>query len=384
MKIMHCCLAAFYIDGYGYQENVLPKMHKKLGYDVMILASTETFMDNMSIGYVESQCYYNKDGIFVDRVGYSKKIPKKLVHKLRVYENVYDKIEDFCPDIIFLHDVQFLDIYSIRKYKRKNPYVKIYIDGHADFSNSARGIISKYVLHRLIYRHCCKVIEKYAEYFYGTLPARVDFFTEVYGTEKSKTKLLVMGADDEYVQKAKDANIRKIIRKKYNIKDSDFLIVTGGKIDNEKRQTLELMKAVNTFKESNIKLLVFGSIIEDIKDEFNELCDNKNIIYIGWVKAEDTYSYFESSDLIIFPGRHSVLWEQAVGQGKPCVFRRYSGHTHIDIGGNCKFLDSCSKEEIKNTIMECIDDYESMKKNAEEKGMKYFSYYEISKKSIEI
>ena len=90
MRVLHCCLAAFYIDNYGYQENILPRMHKAQGHDVMILASTETYVDNLNLGYVKSNNYINEDGIPVIRIPYKRGIPSKLVHKLRIYEGVYD------------------------------------------------------------------------------------------------------------------------------------------------------------------------------------------------------------------------------------------------------------------------------------------------------
>lgn len=46
MKILHLCLANFYIDNYSYQENMLPKFHKKLGYEVEIIASMQSFDRN--------------------------------------------------------------------------------------------------------------------------------------------------------------------------------------------------------------------------------------------------------------------------------------------------------------------------------------------------
>ena len=63
MKILHCCLAAFYIDKYGYQENVLPKMHKIQGHEVEILASTENYLNGNKLSYVKPSIYYNEDKI---------------------------------------------------------------------------------------------------------------------------------------------------------------------------------------------------------------------------------------------------------------------------------------------------------------------------------
>ena len=72
MKILHTCLACFYIDNYGYQENVLPKMHKKQGHEVEILASTETYLNGNIMSYLEPSKYFNEDSIKVTRIGYVK------------------------------------------------------------------------------------------------------------------------------------------------------------------------------------------------------------------------------------------------------------------------------------------------------------------------
>ncbi len=42
MKIVHLCMAGPYTQGYSYQENILPKYHVKLGFDVTVLTSMQT------------------------------------------------------------------------------------------------------------------------------------------------------------------------------------------------------------------------------------------------------------------------------------------------------------------------------------------------------
>jgi 1,2-diacylglycerol 3-alpha-glucosyltransferase len=66
MKILHCCLASFYIDNYGYQENILPALHKRDGHEVHIIASTETYIENKSIGYINAGSYLSDTNIEVD------------------------------------------------------------------------------------------------------------------------------------------------------------------------------------------------------------------------------------------------------------------------------------------------------------------------------
>ncbi len=78
MKVLHCFLANFYVDGYGYQENVFPRMHKRQGHDVAILASTETYIDNKELGYVEPRAYFTEDGIPITRLAYVGGMPTCL------------------------------------------------------------------------------------------------------------------------------------------------------------------------------------------------------------------------------------------------------------------------------------------------------------------
>ncbi len=384
MKILHCCLAAFYIDNYGYQENVLPKMHKLQGHDVYILASTETFINNTRLGYIKDSSYYTNENIPITRIPYVKWLPHFVARKLRIYTGILKILNEFKPDIIFLHDVQFISIKVVANYIRINPNVKLFVDGHTDFINSATNWVSKHILHKIIYKWCALRIESYVRKFYGVLPLRVDFFKNVYGIPESKLDLLVLGADDTLFDLSKKESIRERIRNYYGIENDDFLIVTGGKIDKKKNIHL-VMKAIQEL-DQKIKLIVFGSINDDIKDEINLLSGSKNIRFIGWLPTSNIYDVLLASDLAIYPGTHSVLWEQTVGLGLPCIFKRWEGMQHVDVGGNCLFIDEITIINIKEIILRLYNDpllLNQMKKTATERGIKRFSYFEIAKYAIE-
>lgn len=383
MKILHICLASFYIDNYSYQENLLPKYHKKADFEVEIIASLVSFDKNGSPCLLKSGGrYLNEYDIPVTRLEYRT---KKLSKMLRVYKGTYETIEKAKPDIIFIHGCQFLDIKEVVKYIKNNPYVKVYVDNHADFSNSATNWLSKNLLHKIIWRRCAHLIKPFASKFYGVLPSRVDFLKEIYKLPENKIELLLMGADDEKVEEVNDKSTKEL-REKYDINKKDFLIVTGGKIDSAKKQTLLLMEAVKKVSIPNVKLIVFGSVIEELKEDVNNLVDDEKIKYIGWVNAEDSYKYFGMADLVVFPGRHSVFWEQVAGLGIPMVVKFWEGTTHVDVGGNCEFLYQDSIKEIKDKIESLLNNpnsYNNMKEIAREKGKQEFSYLEIAKRSLQ-
>ena len=61
MRITHLCLGCFFPDGYSYQENMLPKYHKKLGHDVSVVASLQTFDKNGNVSYMDKASEYRNE-----------------------------------------------------------------------------------------------------------------------------------------------------------------------------------------------------------------------------------------------------------------------------------------------------------------------------------
>ena len=384
MKITHICLCGPLTDNWSYQENLLPKYHNVIGYEVSVITSQYIFNDKGKLDIDDRNVYFNEYGVKTSRI--KSKYNTTAKSKFKRYKNLYKTICSEKPDIIFVHGCQFLDIKYIVKYVKLNLQVKVYVDNHADFFNSASNWLSKNILHKIIWRRCGRMIEPYTTKFYGVSPSRVDFLKDIYKIPEEKVELLVMGADDEMVDLAKDCSRIEDLRNKHNIATTDFLIVTGGKIDYNKTETIKLMQAVKEIDDLSLKLIIFGSVIEELKDKFDSLIDGNQIQYIGWVHAADAYKYFSMAELVVFPGLHSVFWEQVVGLGVPIVVKHLKGFEHIDLGGNVKFLYKDSVAEIQEVLEKIISNkqaYETMQRVAKEKGMEVFSYQKIAQRSLE-
>ena len=151
---------------------------------------------NGNVGFVSPSSYFNENNIEVTRLPFKKVLPNYLLKKLRIYSGVLHFLEDYRPDIIFIHDCQFLNVIDFKNFLKKNKEVKVFADCHTDFINSARNWISKNILHKIIYKKYVKLIEPYILNFYGTSPLRCDFLNKVYGVPKEKIQLLCLGVDD--------------------------------------------------------------------------------------------------------------------------------------------------------------------------------------------
>ena len=135
-----------------------------------------------------------------------------------------------------------------------------------------------------------------------------------------------------------------------------------------------------------MKLLIFGKVLEDIKEEFDRILQSTdNIIYIGWIDSNKVYDYFFAADVAFFPGQHSVLWEQACASKLPSVFRQWPGMDHVDNGGNSAFVSEISKDTIRDEIekLKWTDEYKEMLKQAKSEKTDIYLYSAIAKKSLE-
>lgn len=382
MKIVHISPNATYNDYWGYQDNLLPKYQKKLGHDVTVITTNKKH-ENGKIVETDCKDYVLDDGVRVIRMK-TKKYPHIILTNLNARLEVFDWLDELKPDFIFFHGLISASIFDAIKYKQKiNPECVIVQDSHADYNNNPYQGSYKNLLFRAIFRARNRQSIPYVSKVYGVTPWRKKFAEDFYAIPSEKTDVLIMGADDESINFDEKLTIRERIRRENNVSDEDFLIVTGGKIDKKKKIDI-LMSAVIGMK--GVKLLVFGSVADEVKDDFDKMIsENSNIIYVGWVSSGQVYDYFFAGDLVFFPGGHSVMWEQACAAKVPCVFEKWEGTEHVNNGGNSDFVLPVTKENIIEKIKELhfTDKYNQMKSVAESDKTDIYLYSKIAEKSLE-
>lgn len=382
MRIVHICLNGPFTEGLTYQENLLTKYQSRMGNEIIVITTEYYWNADGKLQKSEIHDSINQYDVRVIRL--KIKGDKEFNYRFKKYINLYETLESLSPEILFIHGANFLDLKILKKYLKKHQ-ITAYLDNHCDKSNSGRNFLSYNILHKIVWKTLAQSINPYIRKFYGVMPSRVKWLIDVYGLPKNKCELLIMGADDDFVNKYSNEDLIIKNRRKYNIKENEFVIVTGGKIDSAKTQTLLLMKAIKKMNNEALKLFIFGSISDELKEEFNSLCDN-NIKYLGWANEEESYNYFSIADLVVFPGRHSVYWEEVVALGKPLICKYWEGTTHVDIGGNLLYLYHDSVEEMTKTISNLVEnknEYNKLLLGAKNDKKNNFLYSEIAKKSLE-
>lgn len=387
MKILHIAPNAPYNEGWSYQENLLPKYQAKLGH-VVTLIITNTTHDGSKVVETKEGTFQSEGGFKVIRLKKKKKHIPKIGSLFTKFDNLYSYLLELKSDFVFFHGVQGYSILDVIHYKKEiNNNLVIVQDNHLDYNIGFRtGGLKKSILYflcRWIYRRLNRKTIHFVEKVYGVTPWRKTYAEDFFGIPKSKTDVLIMGADDEKINFPERAVIRQQIRGKYQIDTEEFLILSGGKIEDNKRIDL-LIKACTGLPK--VRLLLFGNIQESIKEKIGSLiASSSNTVYIGWIQADNFYDYCFAADLVAFPGQHSVLWEQACATKTPCIFARWEGMDHVNNGGNSAFFESSDVECMRKQICDLIftEKYYAMKKVAESGKTDIYLYSNIAKKSLE-
>ena len=378
MKILHIAPLSPYNLNWSYQENLLPKYQRKLGHEVCVVVSNYENQKNGKVDVGESDFYLN-DGIHVFRR--KRFLDHLFLGKFISFTNIKDILNDYKPDFVMIHSIMTLSVFQVIRYKKKFNHKCIIIqDNHLDENIGKK---KNKILTNLFYAYW-KMINKFAQNsvtkYYGVTPWRQEFIIKRFGIPKEKTDLLIMGADLDGVSLNKKNEYRKELKSKYNI-HNEFIIVTGGKIERNKNIAL-LMEAVK--KINNVKLLVFGQIADEYKKNvMNAMSDNT--VMIGWLNNIAINKLFIASDLAVFPGQHSVLWEQACACKIPCLFAHWSHMEHLNNGGNSDEIFDISIDGITQKILEYKNTpkYKTMLDKAQSNITNIYRYDIIAKKSLE-
>ena len=271
MRILHLCLSCFYIDGYNYQENNLPRINAEDGNEVLIIASTVTFTNNNKIGFMDPGEYITEYGVPIIRLGYRKIVNQFLTSRIRCYPGLYERIENFSPDVIMSHGLSYWSLLDVVKYVKKYPNIVFYADTHTDYYTSGTNWISLYFLHKVFYKSIIhKSLPFLKKYFYITEECK-EFSVKEYKIPEDIMEFFPLGG--EYIEDEDYYKYRKETRNKYVI-ENELLFIHAGKIE-PRKNTDQLIKAFTNVPSLKARLIIAGSIDSDIQERILELIRKK-------------------------------------------------------------------------------------------------------------
>lgn len=310
MKIAHLCLSCFYVDGFSYQENELVRQHVLDGHDVVVVASTESFGPDGALKHVQPGSYMGTDGARVIRLPYRRWVPKRLAPKLRLHPDVYRLLSAERPDAILFHGLCGWELLAVSRYKRAHPEVAFFADSHEDFNNSARSLLSRYLLHWSYYRTILHAALRSIDKVLCISDETISFVRDFYRVPVQKIEFFPLGGtvlpDPAYF------DVRAATRSAYNILDTHTLLVQSGKMDVHKK-LLQSLQAFVRQPDPDLRFLVVGHLQDDIAAEAMKLIDaDSRIVFAGWKSAAELQSILCAADVYVQPGTQSATMQMSL------------------------------------------------------------------------
>lgn len=347
MKILHCCISAFYIDHYNYQENILPRQNKIDGHEVLIIASTYTFKnnDNKQGYYTEPRDYLNEDNILVKRRKYKDFGIRFINQKFHCIDGLYDMIEAFMPDVILFHGTSSLEIKTLCRYKKNHNNVKIYIDSHADYYTSGTNLLSKGILHGLLYRFYLQNALPYIEKVFYISIGCGDFLREVYKLPEEKIEFYSLGGNLPSSQELDQA--KNDVIKELNLRADNILFLQAGKFD-ENKKLVEMLETFKKIKNDKLIFILIGSLSVDIKEKVEALiAEDSRVRYLGWRDGNELNRYLNACDIYVQPGKVSAIAQNAICRNSVVILNNLKEYRPF-VNGNGWLINNM--EEASNAL----------------------------------
>lgn len=307
-------------ENIGSQENILAKYYRKHGHQVTVLTSTFEsvfdFIANKHDRTKPGQILFHGD-VKVIRAPYRMNI----LHKLRSFRGVAEVLEQERPDMIFMFDIM-PDMIDVLRYKKRNPTCRFVMDYHADYSNSAKNLLSLKILHGVIRKKILDAGLPYLDAIYPVTPASGDFLHEVYRLPRERMELLPLGADMDLGLEIAARREGAELRRELGISETATVIFSGGKFARPKRTEL-LIEAIRRLPHLELEVIVVGAanLGEEAyaADLERAAAGETRVRFVGWLNKEQLFRYMDMSDLAVFPASQSILWVQAVSMGLPLI-----------------------------------------------------------------
>lgn len=156
-----------------------------------------------------------------------------------------------------------------------------------------------------------------------------------WGVKNKNIIAVPTGVEEEFYQNAD----RNLMRKKYNIKDGEVLLLLVSRLTAEKNVEFlfHALTPILSQRERKIKFLVVGGgyLLEKLKKFTVENNISDKVIFTGEVKREETKNYYAAADIFVYASKsetQGMIITEAMYSGLPIVA--------VDATGICNLVEN--------------------------------------------
>lgn len=385
MRILH--VEDFFHPDAGYQINILPKYMANEGHEVTIITSEISSVPKELTNFFGRDNIVNRDNYYMKKnnVQIVRVKSKGFISGRAIFSSdIYSAIEQFNPEIIYLHGNDTLTaIRLLLRYYKSN--IPIVMDSHM-LEMASQNKFSK--LFRSIYKKCISPIV-IKEKIPVIRTQNDEYVMKYLGIPIEQAPWISVGSDTLLFRP--DKNIKKRFRIENGISEDEFVVIYTGKLDDAKGGLLlakAFKKKFNTQK--NIVLVVVGNTEGEygkkVEKEFSE--SENRILRFKTQKYVDLPEFYQASDLSIFPKQCSLSFYDAQACGLPVISEDNNINEERLAHNNGFTFDSDNINEIRQKVILMAEMnekyYQVMVTNSIEYVRKNYDYMEISRRYLEI
>lgn len=307
----------------GYSENFFSKEFVKAGNTVWILTSNYYFPFPDYDKTMKGTLGPRKTKIGEQNLDGIKVIRKKLLFEIfarAVFGGHEEILQIFNPDMVLVNKSAGFSAVKLTLLKDKYNF-KLFCYDSLLLSELTRGNV-------LIKKFCYFLFKLF---FAGLLNSKVDKFISVqegtirvmqkYFGIKKKIDLIPLGTDIKLFRF--DKIEKEKLRKKYLIKEDDFVVLYAGKVIESKGVHL-LYQALDLLwqKYKNIKLAIVGEGTKDYLNTCFSYIDKKflnNVVMIPFQPVHELYKFYSMADCAVWPLQDSTSMNDAASCSLPFI-----------------------------------------------------------------
>lgn len=355
MKIVH--ITHHYIDGWGYQDNILPEYQCRHGAEVTVVSDNNhlryTQNPDMAAAILAKGAEYVINGVKIRKIKCYFNTPNTSL----VCRGLYRILQEKQPDMIFHHGIDSSSLMVAAWYKKKHKGTWLFVDSHADTINETHNKIWDLCYNKVLLSVVVKLLGNIVDRYFGVTPLRCEYLHQKFGVPTDRIGFLPIGCDTYHVDTL--CFKREELRVKYRIPQDAFVVVSGGKMDASKG-TIELIKAImELYREiPRLHLILFGKYDVEVAEAIK---DNPCITNYGWCDRDKTLSLLALADVACWPRLHTTLIEDAVACEIPLIVKSSGNVRHFQKENNGIFLQTEDYQELLSAIRKIYQEYQYYK-----------------------
>lgn len=381
LKIAHVGIAGPFTENMSYQDNCLSHQNAVDGHDVLYIANSYAYLNGIltNVGYHDKVL---EDGVRLIRLPYTHLGSEFTSCKIRRVKGIYQILSDFQPDVILSHDLCYWSLLDVIRYKKDNPEVKLYADTHTAGENSGTNWLSLHVLHRGLYRWLTHKALPYLEKYWYIGYGEKLFSIEQYGVPEEMMEYYPLGgnifSEQAYAEK------RQRRRAELGMAPDELLLIHTGKMGPLKR-TADLLRAFHAVPQLNARLVLIGSIPDDVEPIVKPLIEQDHrVTFLGWKKAEELLEYLCAADLYCQPGSGSATMQNALCCG--CPVAAYPRESYVKLLDYGQFYWIKTQEDMEMVFAHLADapeELSTMEQNAWKCAKELLDYQSLARRLYE-